>query len=103
MSDNSIIATGIAAETGVTETVASPAHRSRPTREDRPDITSNGRTYKPRWRVAKNAGVDERTLRRKHRKAIYVGGVAYVVENDAIADLIGEPQEQRQRRRTRRI
>jgi len=84
------------------DTVAevAPARRPRPTREDRPDIIMpDGRVFRPRFRVATDVGVDERTLRRKIHETKYVGNVAYCEVNAAIADLMGEPAKQPKRRR----
>jgi len=78
-------------------TAASTARTSRPTRDDRPDITlADGRVFKPRFRVAANAGVNERTLKRKNAPTIYVGNCAYVEENFALLALVGNPQRRNQ-------
>ena len=61
----------------------------------------DGRVFRPRYRVAADAGVDERTLRRKLHGTRYVGNVAYVEVNAAIVDLMGETKQPRRRRARR--
>jgi hypothetical protein len=77
---------------------------SRRSRGARPDIiTADGRTYRPRARVAADAGINDKTLRRK-TTSVYVGGVAYVEVATAITDLVGKPKRRNEpvkpRRRT---
>jgi hypothetical protein len=74
------------------DTAEPTVRRSRPTREDRPDIVmADGRVFRPRYRIAAGAGVNERTLRRKHGEVVYIGGLAYCEVNSAISDLVGKP------------
>lgn len=76
--------------------------RPRLSREDRPDIiTADGRTYRPRARVAADAGINDKTLRRK-TASIYVGGTAYVEVATALSDLIGKPKRRNEPPRPRR-
>lgn len=85
------------------DTAALTVRRRRVSREDRPDIVmADGRVLRPRFRVAEKAGVNERTLRRKHGEVVYIGGVAYVEENSAISDLVGKPQRRNQPAKTKR-
>jgi hypothetical protein len=82
---------------------AVPARRRRGLgRDARPDIVmSDGRVFRPRFRIAAEAGVDDKTLKRKHCETRYVGNLAYCEINSALAALLGEPKQQRQRRARR--
>jgi hypothetical protein len=61
---------------------------SRLTRDTRPDIKlPDGRTLTPRARAAKKKGIHDRTLARKNPKTTYIGGVAYVDDDETSLDL----------------
>lgn len=55
---------------------------------DRPDIKlTNGKTLRPRARVARDLSVHEKTVTRGNYKTVYVGGVAYLELETTLDDI----------------
>jgi hypothetical protein len=64
---------------------------SRPTTDDRPDITlPNGHVLTPRKRFAKELKVHPRSLARGNHETVYIGGVAYLDRDAALLDIAGK-------------
>jgi hypothetical protein len=63
--------------------------------ESRPDIKlPNGKTLKPRARMADEMGVSERTVKRLNAETAYIANVAYV-NVDSVLQLIGDTLKRR--------
>jgi hypothetical protein len=57
---------------------------------DRPDIKlPNGKTLRPRARIARDLPVHEKTLTRGNHPTVYVAGVAYLELETTLADIAG--------------
>ncbi len=70
---------------------------SRPTSDDRPDITlPNGHVLTPRTRFAKELKVHPRSLARGNHKTVYIGGVAYLDRDAALLDIAGKLERRNQ-------
>ena len=69
-------------------TTTTTARRYRP--KSRPDITVGGKIWKPRAKLAEQFGFVDRTAARQNWRTMYVGGVAYCSEEDALTDMVSQ-------------
>lgn len=76
---------------------------ARPARASRPDIVlPDGRILTPRESLARELGVNPRTLARGNHATVYIAGIAYLDRGGTLRDIAGNLRRRQQPPKPRR-